>query len=107
MTEDAVRSFREALPGFARRDLTLTVQAIVDIRAAVERGHDPAELAYLVAYHTAGLDNGDAVMRWRLRRYAHPAACPVCGADLGSTDGCRCCEQANAGIKPDGTWTWA
>jgi hypothetical protein len=69
-TEDPVRLFREALPGFARRDLTLTVEAIVDIRAAVERGHDPAELAHLVAYHTAGLDNGDAVMRWRLHRYA-------------------------------------
>jgi hypothetical protein len=68
--EDVVRAFREALPGFARRDLTLTVEAIVDIRAAVERGHDPAELAHLVAYHTAGLDNGDAVMRFRLHRYA-------------------------------------
>jgi hypothetical protein len=69
-TDDPVRQFREALPGFARRDLTLTVEAIVDIRAAVELGHDPAELAHLVAYHTAGLDNGDAVMRWRLHRYA-------------------------------------
>jgi len=71
-SEDVVRAFREALPGFARRDLTLTVEAIVDIRAAVERGHDPVELAHLVAYHTAGLDNGDAVMRWRLHRYANP-----------------------------------
>jgi len=69
-TDDPVRAFRDALPGFARRDLTLTVEAIVDIRAAVELGHDPAELAHLVAYHTAGLDNGDAVMRWRLHRYA-------------------------------------
>jgi hypothetical protein len=71
-TVDAVRAFREALPGFARRDLNLTLQAVADIVTAVERGHDPTELAHLVAYHTAGLDNGDAVMRWRLHRYAHP-----------------------------------
>jgi hypothetical protein len=68
--DDPVRLFREALPGFARRDLNLTPQAVADITAAVELGHDPAELAHLVAYHTAGLDNGDAVMRWRLHRYA-------------------------------------
>jgi hypothetical protein len=68
--DDPVRLFRSALPGFARRDLNLTPQAVADITSAVERGHDPAELAHLVAYHTAGLDNGDAVMRFRLRRYA-------------------------------------
>jgi hypothetical protein len=72
MTEtfDPVRLFREALPGFARRDLNLTPQAVADIVTAVELGHDPAELAHLVAYHTAGLDNSDEVMRFRLHRYA-------------------------------------
>jgi hypothetical protein len=60
----------------------LTVEAIVDIRAAVELGHDPVELAYLVAYHTAGLDNGDAVMRWWLHRYAgHDASLRPFGGD--------------------------
>lgn len=68
--DDPVRLFRESLPGFARRDLHMTSDAILDIRAAVERGHDPAELARLVAYHTAGLENADEVMRFRLHRYA-------------------------------------
>ncbi len=68
--DDPVRLFREALPGFARRDLNLTYEAITDVRAATERGYPPDELARLVAYHTAGLDNADEVMRWRLRRYA-------------------------------------
>lgn len=65
----AIAAFTRALPRVLLHALDVQ-RAAGDIALAIELGHDPAELAELVAYGVVGLVNADQTMRHRLRRYA-------------------------------------